>query len=201
MSFHLASLHTLQADVSKSSFKVESHLLSHSQKVESGVWRNVLLLPGHRTTGCKGYQTSVTHNGEKSCKYCRVIVVDRLHKTAGLSLGTPTIWDWHPWATVPASGENQIFSAWHKTEEEKWTRPTYLVSGVAEGLGHSAGVPRGSDPLVRDRPHRGSPGKGGPHHCLPHVCLFVGRRWHMLASLLSVCLLCGRKQKWKQNKQ
>ena len=67
MSFHLASLHTLQADVSKSSFKVESHLLSHSQKVESGVWRNVLLLPRHRTTGCKGYQTSVTQcNGERS---------------------------------------------------------------------------------------------------------------------------------------
>ena len=67
MSFRLASLRTLQADVSKSSFKVESHLLSHSQKVESGIGRNVLLLPGHRTTGCKGYQTSVTQcNGERS---------------------------------------------------------------------------------------------------------------------------------------
>ena len=82
----------------------------------------------------------------------------------------------------------------HKTEEKR-IQPTYLVSGVAEGLGHSAGVPRGSDPSVPDRPHRESPGKGGPHRCLPRASLFGGRRLHMLASLLSVCLLCGRKQK------
>ena len=88
--------------------------------------------------------------------------------------------------------------SWHKTEE-KWTL-TYLVFGVAEGLGHSAGEPLGSDPLVQDHPHRGSPGMGGPHHWLPHGCLSGGRRWHMLASLLSVCLLCGKKIKMKTKK-
>ena len=38
--------------------------------MEGGIWRNVLILPRHRTAGCKGYQTSVTHNGERFCEYC-----------------------------------------------------------------------------------------------------------------------------------
>ena len=65
---------------------------------------------GEISSSCPGIEPpaakvkSVTHSEVSA------MVVDRLHKTAGLSQGTPTIRVWHPWATVPAGGENHVFS-------------------------------------------------------------------------------------------
>ena len=87
------SCHFTWQDCKQNSLEIETHLLSHSQKMESCIRRNILILPWHRTTRCKrqvsDIQWSKCNGRGQTSQDCRPESRDANHKSLA-SLGNCT---------------------------------------------------------------------------------------------------------------